>query len=312
MTNAVDLDVLDGQFNTRGEYIERIREATEDTFLESVPDRLEEEADLEWLNVLHERQDEIVVDNVIGTEGLDADDLIQDVEIIRVLVDDDRCHWSDGIYTQGTMLTLIGERIEEEFDTDTEFIEFVESYDGTELFADVDDIRELYRELRQQYEDQDDSPNSLLSLFTPDADLVFSRKYLEVGSFLRQMATQQRGWDNEPEVGQYAVMTVEVGPQHEDKTEFELGETFKIVGKFIDKKVEEVDLSDDFESDEEIIVEIPSYKFQTISYNSDILDVYPKHFLIESDEDAESRYISSSRETDITLHDENPLPLDDD
>ena len=145
-----DLDVINTGLVTKEEHLTELRDATEGTFLEGLPDELEENANMDWMDVLVENESEITVDAVIGQEDIDEEDIMEKPEIIKLLAKSDKANWNDPSQTLSIAARFIGEAIEEEFDSDSELIEYVETTDENILFEgeSAEDLREDYSKLR--------------------------------------------------------------------------------------------------------------------------------------------------------------------
>ena len=321
-----DLDVINTGLVTKEEHLTELRDATEGTFLEGLPDELEENANMDWMDVLVENESEITVDAVIGQEGIDGEDIMEKPEIIKLLAKSDKSNWNDPSQTLSIAARFIGEAIEGEFDSDSELIEYVETTDENILFEgeSAEDLREDYSKLRNT--EKEEQSMNLLSLFTPDGDFssLFAQNFIAFAEFIEFSQALLDGWENEPEVGQYGV--IELSPQERDvenpDNDIESTDTtHHIVVKFVDDREDGLSLNDilkDIEDgakvpeEENYIVEsVKHYRLELISYDTELLEYYLQHRIIKADPDEDLWITPGFEEEFHALYDENPLPLDE-
>jgi hypothetical protein len=259
------------------------RKILKDYFRDDIFDLLLEDIDtmeLDWYSVLREEgvEPRIILEN--------TDDLSEKFKRISKLNDSNTVNWYDPIISKSAIKMKIGFCIDRYFKTDSEFIEYSNTSECS--FLQDRNFREIYRQIR--FEKEEDN------YFNSNSDVLIADKYISQGKASRDF-TSNFYWNENLQPGQFIVY---------DYYDYEQqNKTYEVVGEISEKRINTIDLSKSLRSNnsnqnnqDEILYQVPEYKFKLISYESEIKNKFDNPSLIEN----ENIYLKPRHENKITRY----------
>lgn len=307
--NVLDVTLATTIYETTQARLCELEHRFQNTFLEGVVPEAKDETDTNWIFVLEENLDQIISKNLIGDfDNQSESNLVNQSNVLEVLHNSTIANWYDPYFTIGTLLLKIGNRIEQKFDSDSGYIEFIRNNDIKSLEYQSDNLEHRYSKLRE-YKEQNGiiSPAERSFMVDEEYDLLLAKDLHIIGSCLKKQAEKQF-WNNEPEVGQYITYEVDV----EGVKDIPNAPSYTIVAKVVDKISRNRSLSNvdpDITFTDSKTHTLNEYEINVISYDSEILEYFPKHYLVTCDAN-ETEILRNVDEPRITLYNDNPLPLD--
>lgn len=300
---SIAMDLEDFVYNKTGSEVrESFKENYGDRIATPIVKELDEFNLFDWFDVVYENRDSVTeLDSVIGTKDLDVEELLNDKELFKTLAESDETEWIDPLYFSIVMFAELAKVIEDEFESDEEFIAYLkEQNDLSEEEAET--IEELHESIQDSDEDEDEE-GMLLDLFVGDSEefqLEFASLFDRIATLMGLGIPPQ--WSSEPpQVGEYIVYTIEGE-----------GKTGRIVLKVVDMETNEMWLSDlveDVSDEEDILLEqISSPVVENIASEEEVTEIYKNHYLLQDIN--ETNTLEPDVEDDIEVFDENPLPLE--
>lgn len=298
----IDLDELD--FSGKEATRESMRDKYRGTPFESIVIKLDSYDLFDWFDVLAENRDKITdLENVIGTKDLELSGIISESEFIRVLAESDKAEWNDPMVFISVYCLALAEIIENEFESDEEFITYLREEIGVSERGE-----EQLVELQEEMSEAESEKPGMMDLFVrKDFNSDLAKRLSFVGGMLGMISVGSK-WDKEPEIGQYLVWGV-------SKPDHEVEGTYYVAVKVVEKNEEPIMLDEVVEEEvsEEDNVQVDLYttvEVETIAYEPEVLELYPAHFLVNEDPN-ETSEVGPQREPEFEIYDESPLPLDE-
>lgn len=280
---------VDKSFMGKESYLSYLETNYKNTVFSGIGDVLREQSSLDWLDILEDNY--TMEDDTVILGNYAPFDRIMDVEkVLEILDMVPETNWYSIHKTEIVHFREIATRIESNFDTDSEFIEYMNAHNINHLMFYFDDLTEQYGHLTDEFDVQED-------------ELYFS-KFYRSRSISLETELQSTLWRScYPSVGSYVVFTItpmQIHVEDDSKPAESVTEEYKLVAKVVDKQIETETVRNCYS------VDITVFTVTPISYDSTILDLYPNHHIIKP-KGGELRPIKQGM---IEVYDENPLPLD--
>jgi hypothetical protein len=293
MQDTIDLNDL-----VIGKDVDEVKEMMRDNYGDEIGDEicifLESHNLFEWIRVLNESQNDVLdSESFIGTKDLELESILNFRGVLKILSDSDDVSWRDpgnfSVYTY----SALAESIDSKFDSDKEYIEYMEENTN-------EDVEELYEVYDNLYNNKDEM--TIVNMFASgdDYDLEFSELYSSVSEMYSLTAADKSEWDSDPNVSDYAVFSA----TKDD------GTGGKVLLRIKDIEVEELkysDVSDEPVEDDFVLDTRKNLVFENVAHEDEVSEAYSDHFLLQ--DTMETNKLSPRHENSLEFYEENPLPF---
>lgn len=274
-------------------YKEKLAENYGSDIADPVINELESENLFDWIDLLCENKETILdTNNVIGTEDLDLEELLDKNKTVRILVDSDRSSYDSPSRFSSILYTGLANQIDKRFDSSEEYANYL--------------IEEecIDENMKDRFLTKINSDELGIAFIESDLDSKIAQLYDEMGYYF---AMSLVGWDTD-NVDSYSYLVQTVAKKGYDKDG-------KIAFTIENTVTDNLMLSDVLDSVKEDSAEneiIDSYignvECYVIAYDSVVTDMYENHKYATKDRH-ELCEISFAERDKIKFYDENPLPL---
>lgn len=294
MQDTIDLDEL-----VLGKDIGEVKKLIKNNHGDEIGDEicksLESENLFEWIRVLNE-SDESVLDSesFIGTKDLELEGILNFGEIIKILSDSDNVGWRDPSRFSVYLYSGLADAIESKFESDREFIEYME------VNTD-EDVEKLYDIHDMLYNEDDDKMTMIRMFISEDEyDLKFSELYASTASMYSLTIPDESKWDSEPSIGDYAVFSA-------TKDDGTGGKVLLRIKDIEEQELKHSDVSDEPVDDDFVLDTRKNIIVENIAHEDDVFEAYDNHFLIQ--DTMETNKLEPRYNDSVTFYKENPLPF---
>lgn len=274
-------------------YKERLVENYGSDVANPVINDLESENLFDWIDLFCENKETILeTDNVIGTKDLELEELLDEDEAIRILIDSDKTSYDSVVRFSSILYTGLANQIDKRFDSSEKYANYLLEEEC------------INKDEKEEFLDEISSDNYGIQFIESDLDSKVARLYDKTGFYFEMSLV---GWDTD-EIGSYDYLVQTVEKEGYDKD----GQiAFKIENTVTDN-VMLSDILDGIEEDsaEDEIIDsyIGNIECYVIAYESIVTDMYKNHKYATKDEN-ELCEIDFTEEDKIDFYHKNPLPL---